>query len=554
MNPVKKTETLLTGKKAHDKVKRGAQLLNSFSNLLPLLFLIVVFMPLMVLILDLGIQATGGLVNWQSWLESFYRRWVLLRNSINLAAGTAAAAMFIGLLAALRLWPINRKPWLYLRWLVLMFAVISPYMHALAWNTLFLMFRAILLPLGVELTPLGGWSGSWLVQTMAFLPLAVGLALLGLETVDPLLIEAGRMQHPDGKVTLKIALPLAAPAILAGFGFIFIFSLLDYSIPSLFGKNIYALEIFAEHSASGRAASAFLVALPLLLLSIVMVYFSQAPLREALVRPPFKVRPWNISPQWPVYLSILQKVALIILALHILVPLVGLSAATGSLSALGESVKLGRREIIFSLNVAVSTAIVAVPLAYPVASVLLNTKMRKGYWWILTALPLAVPAPLIGIGLILAWNRPLFGAIYGSAVMPILAALARFTPFAVIILLAQLKRIDPLLIEAAKILKRSKLSMLFKIHLPMLAPGMIAAFFFTFALTLGELGATLIVAPPGKATLTMRLYNLLHYGSTDLVAGLCLIIVFITALSASFVFVFLIIRESSRNQNNVRKF
>ena len=45
-----------------------------------------------------------------------------------------------------------------------------------------------------------------------------------------------------------------------------------------------------------------------------------------------------------------------------------------------------------------------------------------------------------------------------------------------------------------------------------------------FALTLGELGATLLVIPPGQSTLTLRLYNYLHYGASEEVAGLSLLL------------------------------
>jgi iron(III) transport system permease protein len=38
------------------------------------------------------------------------------------------------------------------------------------------------------------------------------------------------------------------------------------------------------------------------------------------------------------------------------------------------------------------------------------------------------------------------------------------------------------------------------------------------------LGVSLLVAPPGQATLSMRVYNLLHYGATDLVSGMSLIV------------------------------
>jgi iron(III) transport system permease protein len=56
----------------------------------------------------------------------------------------------------------------------------------------------------------------------------------------------------------------------------------------------------------------------------------------------------------------------------------------------------------------------------------------------------------------------------------------------------------------------------------MLVPGLLAAAGIVFALTTGELGATLLVAPPGQATLTIRIYNFLHYGASSVVAGLCL--------------------------------
>jgi iron(III) transport system permease protein len=107
--------------------------------------------------------------------------------------------------------------------------------------------------------------------------------------------------------------------------------------------------------------------------------------------------------------------------------------------------------------------------------------------------------------------------------MPVLAALARFVPLATLVLVAQLRRIDPLLLDASRVLPVSPIKTWLQIRLTMMAPGVVAAACVVFALSMGELGATLIVAPPGRATLTMRIYNYLHYGSSDVVAGLCLL-------------------------------
>ena len=72
-----------------------------------------------------------------------------------------------------------------------------------------------------------------------------------------------------------------------------------------------------------------------------------------------------------------------------------------------------------------------------------------------------------------------------------------------------------------------------RVRLPLLTPGLLAALCVAFALTLGELGATLIVAPPGQQTLTMRIYNYLHYGASDTVAGLCLAMAAGTVVAAA---------------------
>jgi iron(III) transport system permease protein len=153
----------------------------------------------------------------------------------------------------------------------------------------------------------------------------------------------------------------------------------------------------------------------------------------------------------------------------------------------------------------------------------------------------------VGVGLIALWNRPEFGALYPSLALPVLAALARFTPFAALALLAQLHRVDPLLWDAARVFQSSgarisrggALRTLLRVQLPLALPGVLTGMCLVFALTLGELGATLLVAPPGQSTLTLRIYNYLHYGASDSVAGLCLALAAATLAAGGLSVVFL---------------
>lgn len=507
-------------------------------HLLLAVFLLLVFSPLFVLFVDLGAYGLAGGISRAALASSAARRGILLLNSIRLSAAVAIAAMIIGTLVATVMWTWYKKSHLHLRWLTVIFAAMPPYIHALAWNsTVTSLNAAAASRFGAALPSFSGWSAAWWVQVMALLPLAVGLALVGLETVDPYLIEAGRMGRSDGTVLARIALPLAAPAILAGGGVIFILSIMDYSVTALFGKNVYPLEIFAEHSATGVSASAFLLALPLFLLAAAVIYSFQSALREAALRSPRGVRPWRNRPRWPLWLRTLQCGAAVLVLLQILVPLISLSLSAGGGEGLRKSLSLARSEIIFSLGLAFAAALLVLPPAYAAAVKLVRPGKAQKRWWFLATLPLAVPAPLVGIGLIVIWNRPLWGGVYGSVAMPLLAALARFTPLAALLLTAQLRRTDPLLVDAARVLQRRPVDTWLKVRLPLLAPGLLAAAALCFALTLAELGATLIVAPPGMATLTMRLYNLLHYGATEMVAGLCLVMTAATVAAGILVLV-----------------
>jgi iron(III) transport system permease protein len=243
------------------------------------------------------------------------------------------------------------------------------------------------------------------------------------------------------------------------------------------------------------------------------------------LKPTWQIHPRTASPVWPEWFVTLQWLGIVLLLAQIFIPLFMLTITVGTWDNLAGAATSARSEILFTFLISVITAILCLPMGLAAASKLVKRDNYRKMWWFLVTVPLAVPAPLIGIGLITIWNKPFVGIVYGSNLMPVLAALARFTPLAAIVLLAQLRRIDPLLTDAARVFHTRQSKTWIQIHLPMLAPGILAAGFIAFALCAGELGATLIVAPPGQATLTMRIYNYLHYGASETVAGLCLMMI-----------------------------
>ena len=135
----------------------------------------------------------------------------------------------------------------------------------------------------------------------------------------------------------------------------------------------------------------------------------------------------------------------------------------------------------------------------------------------------AVPSTVLGVGLIGLWNRPgFFTEIYTSQVIIVIAYVARFVTVAALILAASVRQIPASFEEAAEVAGGSWPRILAKITLPNMIPGLIAAWLVSFILTVGELGTTVLVSPPGESTLPVRIYTLIANTPSSEVAALAL--------------------------------
>jgi iron(III) transport system permease protein len=224
-----------------------------------LIFFIIIIGPGLFLLSDLHRWiATGGNQDWWIAIPTGRRSGLFIR-SLALAASVAVSGTLIGVLAGILLTTLRNGVNSWIRWLVLVFAAVPPYIHALAWNTAFLAFNGFLRLFALPEIPMYGWGICWWVLLMAHLPFAVGLAIMALESVEISLVDAARVMQPDLRVLRGILLPLAGPAIKAGAGILFLLSVMEFSVPSLFQNNVYSMEIFAEFSASYEPARAFLL-------------------------------------------------------------------------------------------------------------------------------------------------------------------------------------------------------------------------------------------------------------------------------------------------------
>jgi len=362
-------------------ILRGGPLLPLFL----LLFLGAVFGPLCALVFITAQYIPGNLPDVIALLVPAGRRLGLLLSSVALAAAVAGAGTVIGLLAGSLLWDLREGVWSRARWLVVVLAPVPAFLYAQAWMAV----CALLATAGsVAAWVPAGWVLSFWVQLGAVLPIAVGLCMLAMASVDSPSIEAARVVAPDITVFRRIVVPIAAPALGACAGLLFLLSITDYSVPTLFSVNVYALEIFAEFSASSEPARALLLAIPLLLATLIVMFATQGRIRNLMEGTGLFQRPAS-PPEYPRWFAALRYGALGVVAIH---------AGTLVASLLVTAVTMGRHlhavadasgGIGVSFGIGIAAAVCCLPLAYAAAT-MMNRAGRQGGSGVFSASP---PSP-----------------------------------------------------------------------------------------------------------------------------------------------------------------
>jgi iron(III) transport system permease protein len=465
--------------------------------------------------------------------------WVLGRSLLfsGTVAGIAAA---LGIVTAILLMG-NRTGRKVLTFVLVPLVVVPPSIHGLNWTTTFLAVEGWLRrATGIVRLP-GEWGAAILIQVLALFPLAAAIAWAGFAVLDARLLEAGLVFRSPTAVISRIGLRLAGPVLGAGAGVMFLLSLSDYSVPSLFSVNVYALEIFSIYSSGLHPAVALIAAAPLIG-AIVLILGAGLRIGRQAEAMALSKRYSSSTPDGIRAPAALTWIAAVALLFHLLIPLAVLTSAAGSWKFITAACSSARSEIGMSLAVSLAVSILSLLLGLVVGRVLGSGSAWGAAWWVLAIIAFALPAPLVGIGILQIAGRL---TSWPEEVLPVWANVCRFLPIAAFMFYALRRRTDEGLLDAARIFGRTRFSILRRISLPLMLPGLAVSGAVCFSLAMGELGATLLVAPPGRATLIMRLYNLLHYGASRDVAALCLMLS-LPALAASGIMTVMLNRDSGR--------
>ncbi|MBV9244398.1 MAG: ABC transporter permease subunit [Methylobacteriaceae bacterium] len=126
-------------------------------------------------------------------------------------------------------------------------------------------------------------------------------------------------------------------------------------------------------------------------------------------------------------------------------------------------------------------------------------------------IPSAVPSVSVGLGLLVAFSRPPL-LLNGTTTIVFIAHFVLISAFTYGNLSAGLARLLPDYEQVAESLGARAFYRLTRVTLPLVLPYMLAALSLSFAMSMGELGATIMVYPPGWVTMPVGIFALTDRG------------------------------------------
>ncbi|MDE3027533.1 MAG: ABC transporter permease subunit [Paracoccaceae bacterium] len=144
-------------------------------------------------------------------------------------------------------------------------------------------------------------------------------------------------------------------------------------------------------------------------------------------------------------------------------------------------------------------------------------------------LPSAVPSVSIGLALLVAFSHPPV-LLNGTAAIVVIAHFVIVSAFAFGSVSAGLMQLPRDVEQMAESLGASAGYRLRRITLPLLRPYLAAAFGLSIALSMGELGATSMLYPPGWATMPVSIFALTDRGDVFEGSALTVILIAVTVV------------------------
>jgi len=468
---------------------------------------------------------------WQHLKSTVLAEYV--KNSLLLVVGVSIGTLTIGIITAWLCSVCEFPGRKFFSWLLLLPLAFPPYIIAYTYTGL-LDFAG---PIQSFVRELFGWgygdywfpeirslSGAIIMLSLVLYPYIYLLTRTAFSEQSASFREASHILGIGLRKTfLKVALPLARPAIIAGLTLVVMETLADYGTVHYFGIPTFTTGIFRTWFGLGdRVAATQLASLLLLCVFLVIII-------ERFSRKSEKYQ--NLSSaqkKWRYPLSggkaaLATFICLIPVCLGFIIP--ALQLFFWALKTAPDIINSSFYELVFNtvrlaFMVAVLVITAATFLAYGKR---VSSQFIVSYSVNISAMGYAVPGIIIAVGVLLpfawfdntldSWLENNFGISSGLLLTGTLAALVfahvvRFMAIGLNSVDASLAKIHRNVDDAAQLLGHKTFDRFISVHLPLIRSGVLTAALLVFVEVIKELPATLVLRPFNFNTLAVRTYEL----------------------------------------------
>jgi iron(III) transport system permease protein len=323
---------------------------------------------------------------------------------------------------------------------------------------------------------------------------------------------------------LRVSLPMARPAIIAGLSLALMETLADFGTVQYFGVPVFTTGIFRTWFGLGDSAAAAQLSALLMSFVFVLIVLERWSRRRARYHHVgHRSRPLSLTPLSGGRAALAAMVC-------VLPPLLGFLVPTTQLaywSVLTAPEMLDREFIALALNsfaLALAAAVIALVVAVVVSygkrlhgTPLVNLSAR------VAGMGYAVPGTVIAVGVMIpfawvdrtldGWMREAFGIstgllLSGTLFTLLFAYTVRFLAVSLQTVEAGLTKLSTHMDDAARSLGYRPTEILTRVHIPCINGALLTAVLIVFVDVLKELPATLILRPFNFNTLAVRTYEL----------------------------------------------
>ena len=497
-----------------------------------IVLIVVGLLPLLVMIMrSVTIDGHLSFAIYKDLLASRGER-ILLGHSFVLSILTAllttAIGMPLGILLAKTDLPFRRI-------FAVLFTIpllLPPYIIAVSWSILlgrdgFL--ARFLSRSAAEVTSdwLFGLPGCVLVLFSTFLPVVILLTMTFLKTINPRLEEAGKTVSGWIGVLRTITIPMILPGVLLASILVFLLTLGEFGVPIFLRYNVFPVETFTQFSAFYDFGAATAFALPLAVITFFILLIERIFLRKKTYEVKLASDAEGIT---VIHLGRGRKwfvLSVAVLCFFIVVaPILVLVFQSMSFDAYCQAISWSADSLLRSLSYAAIGASVLSVLGFFCGYLIHNKAMP--FWLSLDSLTIflfALPSTVIGIGLILLWNRASTNFIYATPIIIIFGYIAQYTALTSRITVSTLAQIPYSMEEAAQVVGAGWLRRTALITAPLAKRGLLAGWLVGYIFCLRDTGISMMVYPPGHDTFPVRIFTLMANGPPDLIAALCVIMI-----------------------------